>query len=224
MCAPCHVLTLSRHSSDTGDRVTVTGTRYADAERPKWAGTQSVYTCGRSGDPLKHLYDRCALVDPTPHDCRTLHTHATPATRTARNGPRTTRRRNAAGSGVPTRERIRPIIRSNFPAKLPVYKLSSTPRGRAHSTQVTFDTRILVLMSCGPASSRVSRPCRASSRRRLPLRPPPGPHGARTMRLDADWMLIQLIVGCEACETGETANGMLTGCEGSEAFSTPVTQ
>jgi len=42
MCAPCHVLTLSRHSSDTGDRVTVTGTRYADAERPKWAGTQSV--------------------------------------------------------------------------------------------------------------------------------------------------------------------------------------
>jgi hypothetical protein len=120
--------------------------------------------------------------------------------------------------------RADPIIRSNFPAKLPVYKLSSTPRGRAHSTQVIFDTRILVLMSCGPASSRVSRPCRASSRRRLPLRPPPGPHGARTMRLDADWMLIQLIVGCEACETGETANGMLTGCEGSEAFSTPVTQ
>lgn len=166
--------------------------------------------------PLRVGRSDTARLPHTPHTC---HPRDPEGSKRAENDTNDERGRIARSRTDPPDR-----IRSNFPAKLPVYKLSSTPRGRAHSTQVTFDTRILVLMSCGPASSRVSRPCRASSRRRLPLRPPPGPHGARTMRLDADWMLIQFIVGCEACETGETANGMLTGCEGSEAFSTPVTQ
>jgi len=165
MCAPCHVLTLSRHSSDTGDRVTVTGTRYADAERPKSeVGRNAIGIYMRevwrspetSVRPLRVGRSDTARLPHTPHTC---HPRDPDGSKRAEQRHEDERAGSRLANADP---RIRPIIRSNFPAKLPVYKLSSTPRGRAHSTQVTFDTRILVLMSCGPASSRVSRPCRAS--------------------------------------------------------------